>query len=426
MSELWPLEGVSIAVVGLGYVGLPLAVEFAKKYPVIGFDINSKRVDALKAGHDATLEVSDEELAASGITFTDEYGDMSESTVYIVTVPTPVDEFKRPDMTALVAATETLVEIMSPGNVVIYESTVYPGATEEICLPELETCGLDYNSQFFVGYSPERINPGDKKHRLPDIVKVTSGSTPEVADFIDRLYGSIITAGTHRAPSIKVAEAAKVIENTQRDLNIALVNELAMIFHRLDIDTADVLAAAGTKWNFLPFKPGLVGGHCIGVDPYYLTHKAQAVGYNPEVILAGRRINDSMGKVVASELIKAMIRKGVTLQGAEILIMGLTFKENCPDLRNTRVIDVVEELRDYGVGVQVYDPCADPTEAKAIYGIDLIDAPQKGAFDGVVVAVAHDAFAKGDPAQIRALCKSRGVIYDLKHILPKSIADIRL
>ncbi len=426
MSSSWDMDKVRIGIIGLGYVGLPLAVEFAKKYPVVGMDINAGRVAALRGGHDATLEVSDAELAEAGITFTSVAEDLADCNVYIVTVPTPVDEHKRPDMTALIKASESLQGILSHGDVVVYESTVYPGATEEVCVPILETSGLAYKDAFHVGYSPERINPGDKKHRLPDIVKVVSGSTDHVTDYIEELYASIITAGIHRAPSIKVAEAAKVIENTQRDLNIALVNELALIFHRLEIDTADVLAASATKWNFLPFKPGLVGGHCIGVDPYYLTHKAQAVGYNPEVILAGRRINDSMGKVVASELIKAMIRKGAPIQGADVLVMGLTFKENCPDLRNTRVVDVVEELRDYGVNVQVYDPNADAAEAKAIYGIDLIDAPQDGTFDGVVLAVAHDAFAKGDPAQIRALCKPVGVIYDLKHVLPKDVSDLRL
>ncbi len=422
------LKDAKIAVIGLGYVGLPLAVEFGKQFVTVGFDVNANRIKALRDGVDATREVSAAEMeGAAQLSFVDTLEDIRDCNVYIVTVPTPVDAYKVPDLSPLLAASKTVGSVISKGDVVVFESTVYPGATEEDCVPVIEAAsGLKYNVDFWAGYSPERINPGDMERRLPSIVKVTSGSTPEAADFVDDLYSSIVSAGTHKAPSIAVAEAAKVIENTQRDLNIALVNELALIFHRLDIDTADVLAAAGTKWNFLPFKPGLVGGHCIGVDPYYLTHKAKQVGYNPEVILAGRRINDSMGKVVASELIKAMLRKGVAIQGAKILIMGLTFKENCPDLRNTRVVDVVEELRDYGVDVQVYDPCADPSEAKAIYGIDLIDAPQEGAFDGVVVAVAHDAFAKGDPAQIRALCKSPGVIYDLKHILPKNIADIRL
>ena len=426
MSKPWPLDGVRIGVIGLGYVGLPLAVEFAKKYPVMGFDINSERVAALSGGHDATQEVEAAELAAADLTFTDDLGDLAECSVYIITVPTPVDEFKRPDMSALKRASENLAGFLAPGDVVIYESTVYPGATEEVCVPLLEQGSLLYNLEFFVGYSPERINPGDKEHRLPDIVKVTSGSTEECADFVDRLYASIVTAGTHKAPSIKVAEAAKVIENTQRDLNIALVNELALIFHRLGIDTADVLEAAGTKWNFLKFKPGLVGGHCIGVDPYYLTHKAQAVGYNPEVILAGRRINDAMGKVVASKLIKAMIRKGVSVQGARILVMGLAFKENCPDLRNTKVVDVIAELRDYGVEVVVHDPWVDAGEAKAIYGLDLVDAPEVGGYDGVVLAVAHKRFVEDGPEAVAQYRRGEGVIYDLKHVLPKEVSDLRL
>ncbi len=422
------LKDAKIAVIGLGYVGLPLAVEFGKQFQTIGFDVNTNRINALRDGVDATREVTSAEMdAADRLTFTGDLESIRGCNVYIVTVPTPVDDYKMPDLSPLIAASETVGAVISKGDVVIFESTVYPGATEEDCVPVIEAAsGLTYNSDFWAGYSPERINPGDMERRLPTIIKVTSGSTPEAADFVDDLYSAIVTAGTHKAPSIAVAEAAKVIENTQRDLNIALVNELALIFHRLDIDTADVLEAAGTKWNFLPFKPGLVGGHCIGVDPYYLTHKAKAVGYNPEVILAGRRINDGMGKVVASELIKGMLHKGVKVQGAEILVMGLTFKENCPDLRNTRVIDVIEELRDYGVQVQVFDPCADPAEAKAIYGIDLVSAPAKGAFDAVVLAVAHDAFAKSDPATIQALCKPDSVIYDLKHVLPKGIADLRL
>lgn len=422
------LDTAKIAVIGLGYVGLPLAVEFGRTFETIGFDVNSSRISALRGGVDTTLEVTaDEMAAATQLTFVDDVSGIQGCNVYIVTVPTPVNEFKMPDLSPLIAASETVGRVISKGDVVIFESTVYPGATEEDCIPVIEAAsGLTFNEDFWAGYSPERINPGDMERRLPNIVKVTSGSTPEAADFVDDLYASIITAGTHKAPSIAVAEAAKVIENTQRDLNIALVNELALIFHRLDIDTADVLAAAGTKWNFLNFKPGLVGGHCIGVDPYYLTHKAKQVGYNPEVILAGRRINDGMGKVVASEMIKEMLRQGLKIQGAKILVMGLTFKENCPDLRNTRVVDVVTELQDFGVQVDVHDPCADPAQARAIYGIDLIDAPEKGAYDGVVVAVAHDAFAKADPQMIRALCKEQGVIYDLKHILPKDVSDLRL
>ncbi|PLS23631.1 Vi polysaccharide biosynthesis protein VipA/TviB [Amylibacter cionae] len=422
------MKSARIAVIGLGYVGLPLAVEFGRLFPTVGFDLNAGRIASLRKGEDFTREVTPDELAqAQHLQFVDTVEKIRDCNVYVVTVPTPVDAHKRPDLGPLLAASQSVGGVLSKGDVVIFESTVYPGATEEDCVPVIEAAsGLVFNRDFFVGYSPERINPGDMQRRLPSIVKVTSGSTSEAADFVDSLYSAIVPAGTHKAPSIAVAEAAKVIENTQRDLNIALVNELAMIFHRLGIDTADVLAAAGTKWNFLPFKPGLVGGHCIGVDPYYLTHKAQAVGYNPEVILAGRRINDAMGKVVASELIKAMIRKGVAIEGAEILVMGLTFKENCPDLRNTRVVDVIAELQDYGVTVHVHDPWADPDQARAIYGIDLVESPEQGRYDAVVLAVAHDEFAKDDPAKISALCASPSVIYDLKHILPKSVADLRL
>ncbi|GGA19824.1 nucleotide sugar dehydrogenase [Neptunicoccus cionae] len=422
------MKSARIAVIGLGYVGLPLAVEFGRLFPTVGFDLNPERISALRKGEDFTREVTPDELSqAQHLQFVDNVKDIRDCNVYVVTVPTPVDAHKRPDLGPLLAASRSVGGVLSKGDVVIFESTVYPGATEEDCVPVIEDAsGLVFNRDFFVGYSPERINPGDMQRRLPSIVKVTSGSTPEAADFVDSLYAAIVPVGTHKAPSIAVAEAAKVIENTQRDLNIALVNELAMIFHRLGIDTADVLEAAGTKWNFLPFKPGLVGGHCIGVDPYYLTHKAQAVGYNPEVILAGRRINDAMGKVVASELIKAMIRKGVAIEGSEILVMGLTFKENCPDLRNTRVVDVIAELQDYGVTVHVHDPWADPEQARAIYGIDLVAAPENGRYDAVVLAVAHDEFSKDDPAKISALCASPSVIYDLKHILPKSAVDLRL
>ncbi len=422
------LKDAKIAVIGLGYVGLPLAVEFGKQFPTVGFDVNASRINELRDGVDVTREVTAAEMAAADqVSFTAELDDIRDCNVYVVTVPTPVDDYKTPDLSPLLAASETVGQVISAGDVVIFESTVYPGATEEDCVPVIEAVSvLTYNADFWAGYSPERINPGDMERRLPSIVKVTSGSTPEAADFVDALYAAIVTAGTHKAPSIAVAEAAKVIENTQRDLNIALVNELALIFHRLGIDTADVLAAAGTKWNFLPFKPGLVGGHCIGVDPYYLTHKAQAVGYNPEVILAGRRINDDMGKVVASELIKAMIRKGAPIQGADVLVMGLTFKENCPDLRNTKVVDVIAELKEYGINVHVTDPNADPAEAKAIYGIDLLKTPEQGAYDAVVLAVAHDDFAKDDPAKIQALCKDPSVIYDLKHVLPKEMSDLRL
>ncbi|WGI22254.1 Vi polysaccharide biosynthesis UDP-N-acetylglucosamine C-6 dehydrogenase TviB [Amylibacter sp. IMCC11727] len=422
------LKDAKIAVIGLGYVGLPLAVEFGKQFPTVGFDVNASRINELRDGVDVTREVTAAEIAAADqVSFTAELDDIRDCNVYVVTVPTPVDDYKTPDLSPLLAASETVGQVISAGDVVIFESTVYPGATEEDCVPVIEAVsGLTYNADFWAGYSPERINPGDMERRLPSIVKVTSGSTPQAADFVDALYTAIVTAGTHKAPSIAVAEAAKVIENTQRDLNIALVNELALIFHRLGIDTADVLAAAGTKWNFLPFKPGLVGGHCIGVDPYYLTHKAQAVGYNPEVILAGRRINDDMGKVVASELIKAMIRKSAPIQGADVLVMGLTFKENCPDLRNTKVVDVIAELKEYGINVHVTDPNADPAEAKAIYGIDLLKTPEQGAYDAVVLAVAHDDFAKDDPAKIQALCKDPSVIYDLKHVLPKEMSDLRL
>nr|WP_216635942.1 nucleotide sugar dehydrogenase [Neptunicoccus sediminis] len=422
------MKSARIAVIGLGYVGLPLAVEFGRLFPTVGFDLNAGRIASLRKGEDFTREVTPDEMAqAQHLQFVDAVEEIRDCNVYVVTVPTPVDAHKRPDLGPLLAASRSVGDVLSKGDVVIFESTVYPGATEEDCVPVIEAAsGLVFNRDFFVGYSPERINPGDMQSRLPTIIKVTSGSTPEAADFIDSLYAAIVPAGTHKAPSIAVAEAAKVIENTQRDLNIALVNELAMIFHRLGIDTADVLEAAGTKWNFLPFKPGLVGGHCIGVDPYYLTHKAQAVGYNPEVILAGRRINDAMGKVVASELIKAMIRKGVAIEGAEILVMGLTFKENCPDLRNTRVVDVVAELQDYGVTVHVHDPWADPEQAREIYGIDLVETPDQGRYDAIVLAVAHDVFAKDDPARINGLCASPSVIYDLKHILPKSAVDLRL
>ena len=384
----------SIAVIGLGYVGLPLALEFGKSRPVIGFDINAGRIDALRAGHDATLEVSKDELAtADQLTFTSDPADLVAASIYIVTVPTPIDAHKRPDLTPLLKASEMISGVLKRGDIVIYESTVYPGVTEEDCVPVLErVSGLTFNVDFFAGYSPERINPGDKQHRLPDILKVTSGSTPEIAEEIDQLYASIITAGTYKAESIRVAEAAKVIENTQRDLNIALVNELAIIFNKMGIDTEAVLKAAGTKWNFLPFRPGLVGGHCIGVDPYYLTHKAEAMGYHPQVILAGRRINDGMGAYVASQLVKAMLKRRGHVDGARVLILGLTFKENCPDLRNTRVVDVVAELRDYGVHVDVHDPWVDAADVQKEYGLALVTTPEPEAYDGVILAVAHDSY----------------------------------
>lgn len=422
MSDGSVLDDVRIAILGLGYVGLPLAVEFAKKYPVVGFDIDYKRVEALQQGRDDTREVSLEELAETSVQFTYDFGDMAECNVFIVTVPTPVDEGKRPDLGPLLLASENVRKVLKPGDCVIYESTVYPGATEEECVPILEKSSLEYMLDFGVGYSPERINPGDPSRRLTDILKVTSGCTPRVADFVDQLYASIIPAGTYKAPSIKVAEAAKVIENTQRDINIALINELALIFHRLDIDTSDVLAAAGTKWNFLPFRPGLVGGHCIGVDPYYITHKAQSVGYNPEIILAGRRINDSMARIVASELVKTMIRKGVGVDNSRVLVLGLTFKENCPDLRNTRVADMVDELQSYGLHVDVHDPLADADKAKAEYGLDLVQAPQKAAYDAVVLAVAHKEFG----SEVTSFVKTGGVVQDLKGVLPREAVDLRL
>ena len=423
------LDDVRIAVVGLGYVGLPLAVEFAKRLPVVGFDINGARVAELEGGHDRTLEVSDAELAeAVHLRVSADPADIAGCTVYIVTTPTPIDEHKRPDLGPVLSATRTIAGVLKRGDVVIYESTVYPGATEEECVPVLEeVSGLRFNEDFSVGYSPERINPGDKEHRVHNIVKVTSGSTPEAADFVDALYRRIVTVGTHRASSIRVAEAAKVIENTQRDVNIALINELAILFNRLGIDTEDVLLAAGSKWNFLPFRPGLVGGHCIGVDPYYLTHKAQQVGYHPEIILAGRRLNDSMGAYVASQLVKRMTKEGLAIRGARVLVMGLTFKENTPDLRNTRVVDIIAELEDYGIAVDVHDPWADPDEARVHYGIDLVTEPDAGAYDGIVLAVAHREFKAMDAGAVRRLGRAEGhVFYDLKYALPKNSVDVRL
>lgn len=418
----------SIAIIGLGYVGLPLAVEFGKHRPVIGFDINRDRIDELRAERDHTLEVSPEELAeARHLTLTADPVDLSAATIFIVTVPTPIDSHKRPDLTPLLKASETVGRALKKGDIVIYESTVYPGATEEDCVPILERIsGLRFNVDFFCGYSPERINPGDKAHRLTTIRKVTSGSTPEVADKVDALYASIVTAGTYKAESIRVAEAAKVIENTQRDLNIALVNELAIIFNRMGIDTEAVLKAAGTKWNFLPFRPGLVGGHCIGVDPYYLTHKAEALGYHPQVILAGRRINDGMGAYVAGQMVKAMLKRRIQVDGARVLILGLTFKENCPDLRNTRVVDVVAEFCEYGVQVDVYDPWADAAEARTEYGIDLIAAPESGGYDGVLLAVGHDKFRAAGPHVLRGYGNKCSVFYDLKSVFARHDSDLRL
>lgn len=421
-------ESICIAVIGLGYVGLPLAVEFGKKYRTIGFDINKSRVAELRSGQDHTLEVSPAELhEASKLMYTDAVDELRAATVYIVTVPTPIDKYRQPDLTPLIKASETLGKVIKHGDIVIYESTVYPGATEDDCIPALEqVSGLRFNKDFYAGYSPERINPGDKEHRVTTIKKVTSGSTPEIADFVDQLYSSIITAGTHKAESIKVAEAAKIIENTQRDLNIALINELAVIFNKMGIDTEAVLKAAGTKWNFLPFRPGLVGGHCIGVDPYYLTHKAQAIGYHPEVILAGRRINDGMGRYVVSQLIKQMLNRRMHVNGANVLIMGLTFKENCPDIRNTKVVDIISELEGYGVNVDVYDPWIDVKEVESEYGITPVTSPENGKYDGVIIAVAHQKFKDIGVNGIKSFAKSDHVIYDLKYILNSEDVDIRL
>ena len=423
------LENAVIGIVGLGYVGLPLAVEFGKKRPVIGFDINSDRVAELNAGRDSTREVDFEDLvAATRLTCTSNDDDLRKCRIFIVTVPTPTDKANRPDLTPLQRASEMVGKAMGTGAIVVYESTVYPGCTEEVCAPILEReSGLTFNKDFFLGYSPERINPGDKAHRLTTITKVTAGSAPEAADAIDQLYGEIIEAGTHKASSIKVAEAAKVIENTQRDLNIALMNELALIFSRLGIDTLEVLEAAGTKWNFLPFRPGLVGGHCIGVDPYYLTHKAQEVGYHPEVILAGRRINDGMGRFVADEVVKLMAKRGFPVAGGRVLVLGLTFKENCPDLRNTRVIDVIESLKTYNITVDVYDPWIDRDEAVEEYGIDCLETePALGTYDGIVLAVGHRQFAEMGSIGIRGFGKNDAVLFDVKGIMPREMADGRL
>lgn len=414
----------SIAIIGLGYVGLPLAVEFGKKYKVVGFDINSRRINELREGKDSTDEVEPEEFAlASGLTFTDQAAELKECSVYIVTVPTPIDQYKKPDLTPLRKASETVGKVLKKNDIVIYESTVYPGCTEDDCVPILEQqSGLVYNQDFYCGYSPERINPGDKEHRVHSIKKVTSGSTPEIADKVDQLYQSIITAGTHKASSIRVAEAAKVIENAQRDINIAFVNELALIFDRMQIDTQEVLEAAGTKWNFLPFKPGLVGGHCIGVDPYYLTHKAESIGYHPQVILAGRRINDNMGSFVASKIVKLLAQKGHAIKGAKVLMLGITFKENCPDIRNSRVIDIIKELQDFGVDVDVYDPLAEPDEVNGEYGIALLPELDQ-TYDGIVMAVGHKHFLKLDLKKVKT---ENGVIYDVKSILDKSLVDGKL
>ena len=422
------LRNLRIGVVGLGYVGLPLAVEFGRRFSTVGFDIKADRVDELRSGHDSTLETDATELAAATkLSYTTRLEDLKPCRVFIVTVPTPIDEYKRPDLTPLVKSSESVGRVLKKGDVVVYESTVYPGCTEEVCVPILErVSGLKFNKDFFAGYSPERINPGDKQHRLTTIRKVTSGSTPAIADFVDALYRSIITAGTHKASSIKVAEAAKVIENTQRDVNIALINELALIFKRLGIDTLEVLEAAGSKWNFLPFRPGLVGGHCIGVDPYYLTHKAQAIGYHPEMILAGRRINDSMGHYVAHETIKLMIKRGMPIAGARALVLGLTFKENCPDLRNTRVVDIVAELQSFGVQVDVHDPWIDAAEAEHEYGIRPASDPEAGTYDAMIIAVAHRQFRDLGIEGIRRFGRPGAVVYDVKYLFPADAVDGRL
>lgn len=417
-----------IAIIGLGYVGLPLAVEFGKHRPVIGFDIKPDRIAALQNGQDSTLEVTAAELQASAhLQLTSNPDDLQRAIIFIVTVPTPIDSHKRPDLTPLLRASETVGRALKRGDIVIYESTVYPGATEEDCVPVLErVSGLRFNQDFFCGYSPERINPGDKAHRLTTILEVTAGSTPETAAVMDNLYASIITAGTYRAESIRVAEAAKVIENTQRDLNIALVNELAIIFNRMGIDTEAVLKAAGTKWNFLPFRPGLVGGHCIGVDPYYLTHKAEALGYHPQVILAGRRINDGMGAYVAGRMIKAMLKRRIQVNGARVLVLGLTFKENCRDLRNTRVIDVVSELRKYGALVDIHDPWVNPAEAQHEYGLDMVAEPEAGAYDGVILAVAHDVYRDKGCKDLRGYGTPNHLFFDLKNVFSPDESDLRL
>lgn len=427
-TQMINISDQTIAVIGLGYVGLPLAVEFGKRRRVIGFDINTARIVELKAGRDRTQEVEPTELVnAQHLRYTDQPNDLAAAQVYIVTVPTPIDEQKRPDLTPMIRASETIARVLKKGDIVIYESTVYPGATEEVCVPVLEHgSGMRFNDDFFCGYSPERINPGDKDHRLTTIIKVTSGSTPEVADAVDSLYASIITAGTWKAESIRVAEAAKVIENTQRDLNIALINELAIIFSRMGLDTEAVLKAAGTKWNFLPFRPGLVGGHCIGVDPYYLTYKAETLGYHPQVILAGRRINDGMGAFVAGQLVKSMLKRRIQVDGARVLVLGLSFKENCPDLRNTRVVDVISELREFGITVDVYDPWVDPEEARHEYGIDLTAKLRPSAYEGVVLAVAHDEFRTMGAGSIRALGRPQHVLYDLKNVFSINESDLRL
>ena len=422
------MRGCRIGVVGLGYVGLPLAVEFGKHFDTVGFDIKADRIAELKKGRDSTLECSTAELkSARKLKYSTSLKDLGKCRVFIITVPTPIDKYNRPDLTPLERSSETVGKVLKKGDVVVYESTVYPGCTEEVCIPILEReSGLKFNKDFFAGYSPERINPGDKEHRLPNIKKVTSGSTPEVATFVDELYRTVVKAGTHKASSIRVAEAAKVIENTQRDVNIALINELALIFNRLGIDTEEVLLAAGSKWNFLPFRPGLVGGHCIGVDPYYLTHKAQEIGFHPEMILAGRRLNDSMASYVAAQVVKLMSSKRILVKGSRVLVMGLTFKENCPDLRNSKVADVVRELKHYGAKVDVFDPWIDRDEAEHEYGIRPVSRVRDGTYDAVVLAVGHKEFRDQGVASIRKACKKTHVVYDIKYVFPAAEVDGRL
>ena len=428
MVNQFKKSNLSIAIIGLGYVGLPLAVEFGKKFSVIGFDINNQRINSLNQGYDETLEISKSELkSAKSLSFTSDKDLLAKSNIYIVTVPTPIDKFKRPNLGPLIKASNMIGEFLSKGDLVIYESTVYPGATEEDCVPILEeTSNLEFNKDFFVGYSPERINPGDKNHKLKDIKKVTSGSTKQAAAFVNKLYEEIITAGTYKAESIKVAEAAKVIENTQRDLNISLINELAIIFNAMNIDTESVLKAASTKWNFLPFKPGLVGGHCIGVDPYYLTHKAQELGYHPEIILAGRRLNDGMSKFIVGEFVKTLAQKNIKINNANILVLGLAFKENCPDIRNTKIIDVVDELKSFNCNVDIFDPWVNSEEVMKSFKIKPVLSLKEKSYDGVIIAVAHKEFLKMGLKKIKTYCQSSHIIYDLKHIFDKSEVDLRL
>lgn len=425
---MFQLEQLKIAIIGLGYVGLPLAVEFGKHKPTIGFDINENRILELKNGHDHTLEVSSDELKhVQQLAYTANIQDLQNSNFFIVTVPTPIDDFKQPDLTPLIKASQSIAKVLKKGDIVVYESTVYPGATEEVCIPELEKhSGLNFNKDFFVGYSPERINPGDKQRRVTNILKITSGSTPDVADYVDQVYSLIIEVGTYKAPTIKVAEAAKVIENTQRDVNIALINELALIFNKMGIDTEDVLKAAGTKWNFLNFRPGLVGGHCIGVDPYYLTHKAESIGLHPEIILAARRLNDRMGEYVATQLIKEMVKQRIQVVGARILVMGLSFKENCPDIRNTKIVDFIKALKEYDLDLDIYDPWVDDTEVQHEYGLAPIKTLQQGMYDAIVIAVAHNEFKSMSAQEFHALGKAKHVLYDLKYVLNKTDADLRL